>query len=276
MPKFLRRAALSSCLAAALFGPFMNAHASRLDDIKSRGTLVCATLSGSEPLAFQDPKTRQYVGFDVDTCKALAKHLGVALEHKAIAVEARIPELSLGRVDVVAAAMGYTKARAEQIAYTDIHYQLPIRIVVADASGIKTFADLAGRKISANKGSTPEQFTRERIPTAEVVTYQDSPTAFLALAQGKVQGFAIAQATGMRFVQDSGGKFRFLDEALFFEPTGLGVKKGEPELLDALNGALRTMESSGELDALWNKWYGPNTEFNIPREKKLTPVSAFE
>ncbi|MFT3820297.1 MAG: ABC transporter substrate-binding protein [Rubrivivax sp.] len=262
-------------LVIALCAFAASAHANRLDEIKARGKLICATLSGSEPLAYQDPKTRQYVGFDVDTCAAIAKRLGVAVEHKAITVEARIPELSLGRVDLVAAAMGYTKERAQQIAYSDIHYQLPIKIVVAKASGITTFAGLAGKKISANKGSTPELFARSKIPTAEVVTYQDSPTAFLALAQGKVQGFAIAQASAIRFVEDGAGKFVFLDESLAFEPTGLGVKKDEPELLAAVNKALREMEAAGELDAMWAKWYGPETRYKIVREKKLTPVSAF-
>lgn len=262
-------------LVIALCALSTSAQADRLNDIKSRGKLICATLSGSEPLAFQDPKTRQYVGFDVDTCAAIAKRLGVALEHKPITVEARIPELSLGRVDLVAAAMGYTKERAEQIAYSDIHYQIPLKIVVASNSGITKFTEMTGKKISANKGSTPELYTRSKIPGAEVVTYQDSPTAFMALAQGKVQGFAIAQATGARFIEEGAGKFKFLDESLAFEPTGLGVKKDEPNLLAAVNKALRDMEAAGELDAMWNKWYGPDTRFKIVREKKLTPVSAF-
>lgn len=271
----LSRRGFAIGLLIVLAGVASNSYANRLEEIKSRGRLICATLSGTEPLAFQDPRTRQYIGFDIDLCQALAKRFGVALEHKTVTVEARIPELTLGRVDVVAAAMGYTKERAAQIAFSDIHYQLPVKIIVSNDSGIKSFADLAGKKISANKGSTPETFTRARIPTAEVVTYQDSPTAFLALVQGKVQGLAIGQAAGVRFIEQGEGKFRFLDEALFFEPTGLGLKKDEPELLAAVNAALREMESSGELDAMWDKWYGPGTKFNIPREKKLTPLSAF-
>lgn len=196
------RQVLGIGVLVGLCGLGSTAQAHRLDEIKSRGTLVCATVTGIEPLAFQDPGTRQYVGFDIDTCNALAKRLGVSLEHKPVAVEARIPELTLGRVDVAAAALGYTKERATQIAFTDIQYQLPIRIMVSSASGIKTFAELAGKKVSANKGSTSEQFTRAKIPTAEVLTYQDSPSAFLALAQGKVQGLAIGQAPGVRFIED--------------------------------------------------------------------------
>ncbi len=256
------------------FGLAAGAYADRLADIRARGTLVCATLSGSQPLAYQDPETRQYVGFDVDTCAAIAKRLGVKLEHKPITVEARIPELVLGRVDLVAAAFGYTKERAEQVAFTSSHYQIPLKIIVASNSGITRLSDLAHKKISTEKGSTPELYARRVIPTAEVITFQDNASQFLALQQGKVQGFAIGQASGLRFVNGSDGKFKFIDEALAYEATCLGVKKGEPELLAAVNKALEDMETSGELDALWTKWYGPQTKYNMPREKKLTPVSA--
>lgn len=257
----------------ATLGTVSVAHADRLKDIKDRGTLICATLSGSEPLAYQDPTTRQYVGFDVDTCSAIAKHLGVKMEHKPITVEARIPELGLGRVDMVAAAFGYTKERAEQVAFTSSHYQIPLKIIVAKNSGITKFSDLAGKRISTEKGSTPELYARRVIPSAEVVTFQDNASQFLALQQSKVQGFAIGMASGLRFVNGSDGKYKFLDESLAYEPTCLGVKKGEPQLLAAVNKALQDMQSSGELDALWDKWYGPQTKYNIPRGK-LIPVSS--
>jgi len=249
------------------------AHADRLKDIQAKGSLICATLSGSQPLAYQDPVTRQYVGFDVDTCAAVAKHLNVLMVHKPITVEARIPELALGRVDLVAAAFGYTKERAEQIAFTSSHYQIPLKIIVASDSGITKFSDLAGKRISTEKGSTPELYVHRVIPSASVVTFQDNASQFLALQQGKVQGFAIGMASGLRFVNESAGKYKFLDEALAYEPTCLGVKKGEPELLAAVNKVLEDMQASGELDALWNKWYGSQTKFNISRGK-LIPISA--
>ena len=252
-----------------------SAWADRLDDIKARGSLICATLNSSEPLGYQDPATRKTVGFDVDTCAAIAKRLGVSLDLRSVSVEARIAELSLGRVDLIAAALGYTKERAQQIAFSDAHYQVPIKLVVKADSPLNKLADFKGKKISANKGSTPELYARRRTE-AEVVTFQDPPAAFLALQQGKVDGLALAAPSAVRFVNETGGKFRFADEALAYEATALGVKKDEPALLAAVNKALAEMEASGEIDALWTKWYGPNTKFNLPREKKLTPISAFE
>jgi polar amino acid transport system substrate-binding protein len=59
---------------------------------------------------------------------------------------------------------------------------------------------------------------------------------------------------------------------LTWEATGLGVRKGEPAFLAEVNRILESMEKSGEIDSLWDKWYGPTTRFNVKREKKLTPI----
>ena len=252
------------------------AQADRLADIKARGSLICATLTANEPLGFPDPQTRKIVGFDVDMCEALARQMGLKLEHKGISVEARVPELSLGRVDVVSAAFGYTKERAEQVDFTSSHYQTPIKLIVPVDSGLDKVSDLADKKISAIKGSTLELFARRTLPNATILTFQDAPTAFLALSQGKVQAMSQTQTGGIRYVNETEGKYKFTEGSLAWEPTALGVKKGEPELLDTVNGALDTLEKSGVIDSLWVKWYGPSTKYKIAREKKLTPISAFK
>ncbi|MGO7374168.1 transporter substrate-binding domain-containing protein, partial [Rhizobium ruizarguesonis] len=65
--------------------------------------------------ASPDPKTREMAGFDVDLCGAIAKELGVKAEIKPVSVEARVPEVKLGRVDITVANLAYTLSRAEQI-----------------------------------------------------------------------------------------------------------------------------------------------------------------
>jgi polar amino acid transport system substrate-binding protein len=273
--RFLLPAQRFAAVALLLAAPLL-AHADRLADAKARGTLICATLTANEPLGFPDPNTRQIVGFDVDMCTALAKEMGLKLEHRGVSVEARVPELALGRVDVVSGAFGYTKERAEQVDFTASDYQVPIKLIVPVASGLNSVNDLHGKKISAIKGSTLELFARRTLPDATVLTFQDAPAAFLALDQGKVQAMAQTMTGGIRYVNETGGKYKFAEGALAWEPTALGVKKGEPALLAAVNEALVKMEAAGTIDAIWNKWYGPNTKFNIPREKKLTPIENFK
>jgi polar amino acid transport system substrate-binding protein len=265
------RLAIAACVIVTSLG----ASADQLADVKARGTLVCGTLTTTEPLGFQDPQTRQIVGFDVDMCNAIARQMGLKMEHKGLSVEARIPELSLGRVDLVSAALGYTKERAQQVSFTAAHYQVPIRVMVKKAAGLDNFKQLEGKRVSAVKSATTEIFARRGLPKTEIVSYQDGPSAFLALMQDKVDGFSTSHTAGLRYLAESNGQAKFIDDSLAWEPTALGVKKDEPAMLAAVNKALGDLEKSGEIDSIWNKWYGPTTRFAFKREKKLTPIETF-
>ncbi|EIJ46866.1 amino acid ABC transporter/signal transduction system periplasmic protein/domain-containing protein [Herbaspirillum sp. GW103] len=271
----LKQLGMGSLLLAGAWLVPAAAHADRLGQIEARGVLICATLSKNEPLGFSDPLTGQIVGFDVDMCSAVARKLGVQMQHRSVTVEGRLPALMKGEVDLVSAALGYTRERARLIDFTASHYQNPIKLIVQSDSGLNLVSDLDGKRISANRDSTPEQAVRRVLRKASLLTFTDTPQSFLALAQGQVDALAISMPSGIRFVNESGGRFRFVEGALAWEPTALGVKKGEHRLLDAVNQALAALEKEGEIDALWTKWYGPKTKFNIPRDKKLTPISAF-
>ncbi|MGE6057290.1 amino acid ABC transporter substrate-binding protein, partial [Klebsiella variicola subsp. variicola] len=91
--------------------------------------------------------------------------------------------------------------------------------IVHSNGGFSKIEDLADKRISANKGSTPELYARRTLPKATILTFQDTPAAFLALAQNKVQALALSQPSGIRFVNESEGKYKFLDGALAWEPT---------------------------------------------------------
>ena len=261
--------------SAALTGLAGAAVADQLATIKQRGALVCGTLGTAEPFSFPDAATREIRGYDVDFCKAVADHLGVKLELKLLAVEARIPELAQGRVDVIVANLGHSAARAEQIDFSDQYFVSQQKIMVRTADGIKNFAGLAGKKVSAPKGSSSELAVKAKVPNAKVVTFQDPPSAFLALLQNKVDGFALSELASMRFMQQAAGKaqLELIPESMLSEPWGLGVKKGEPALLKEVNDTLAAMEKSGDAAKLHAKWFGPTTPYKSAREFKIQPIA---
>src|SRR5690606_13559191 len=250
------------------------AQADALNTIKERGTLVCGTLGTSEPFSFQDPKTRQVVGYEVDLCKEIADSIGVKLEVKMISVAARIPELAAGRVDVVAANLGWSADRAKQIDYSYADYVSPQKILIraADAGTLKTPADLAGKRVSAVSGSSSEAGAKRLIPDVTTVTFKDPPTSYLALVQNKVSGFVGSELMLLKFKQDSDKsavKTEIIDKALFTEPWGIGVRKGEKELLAEVNKAMAQLEASGKAKTIFEKWFGKDTQFYTKREFKF-------
>lgn len=271
----------SKKIAAALIGLALvfTAGAARADElaaIKARGTLICGVLPNFEPFGYQDATSREVVGYDVDYCKGVAKALGVKPVLHVVSMEARIPELLEGRVDILAAVLGYSSARAEQIAFTHQYYVAKQTIAVKVGGPFKVRDDLNGKRVSTIKGSSNIALMGRVMPSVHLVSYDDSPSAFLAMAQGKVDGFVATEPVMRRFAAKLGNSLKVdaLSPPVAREYWGLGVKKGEPALLDAINNALDGMEKSGEAQQIFDTWFGSNTIYKLHRDFKVEPIKG--
>ena len=252
------------------------AHADQLADIKQRGSLICGTLGTAEPFSFPNPQTRETQGYDVDFCAAVAKGLGVKLELKLISVPARITELQLGRVDIVAANLGWTPERAEQIAFSNSYYVSLQKAAARHADNLKSPADLSGKRVAAAKGTTSEAGARKFISNVSTVTFQDPPAVFLALQQGKVDGVVVSELVLVKWKQEApaNNPIDILEPALFSEPWGIGMRKDEAALIKQVNGVLDSMEKSGEAGKIFDKWLGTGTTYNLRRGFKVEPIKG--
>lgn len=260
--------------SAALAGP---ASADQLDDIIANKVLRCATFADVPPFAAPDTQTREMVGFDVDLCGAIAKELGVKAEVKPVSVEARVPEVKLGRVDITVANLAYTKSRAEQIQFSDPYYLAKEMLIVpADDPG-KVKADYVGQRIASTKGSTSEMSIK--LNKSEPLTFQDTASAYLAAQQGKARGMVANTMTTTKLVNESktkGREMRMIEEPMLFQPIGIGMQQDQPALTAKINEVLRKLDESGELNKIWDKWLGPNTEYNMSRTDKVVPLSELK
>ena len=267
-------------LAAGAALQFMSpAFADQLADIKSRGEVTCGVYSNVEPFSYPNAQTRQLEGMDVDLCNAVAKQLGVKAKLEPLAVEARIPQLKLGRVDLVVANLAYTKTRATQIAFSDSYYSTKEVLVVKKADASKKLTDFAGQKISAADGSTSAQSIPLSIKDGQAVTFHDTSSAFLALEQDKVKGFVTNQMTATKIakqVEGTDGAVAIAAEPMLIEPIAVGLRQNEPAMLAAVNKALASMEQSGEMSAIFNKWLGPKTPYGLTRTDKVTPINQLK
>jgi polar amino acid transport system substrate-binding protein len=258
--------------AALLIGG--TATADQLADIKAKGTLVCGVMTNLDPFAFTDPKSQEQVGYDIDFCKGVAKELGVKPELKVISFDARIPELNQGGVDLLAAVLGYTEARAKQIDYSDAYFVSIQKMGVRAESGYKTLDDLAQKRVGAVKASSTLGMLQDKLPSAKVINYDDAPAAFMALVQGKVEGFGQSETLLRRWMSRAPDqKINVITPPMGQESWGLGLRKNEPAFQKAVNDALAKMEASGESAEIFDRWLGPNTIFQMAREFKTQPIT---
>jgi len=254
-----------------------SAAASQLEEAKARGTIICGTQNASSPYGYQDPDTRQYVGYDVDMCKAIAKEMGLKMEHKPVSTEARIPEVKMGRVDMMAGSVAWLPKRAEQVDFSKQYLQGYIKVLVKKDSGISKLSDLKDKKVCASSGSSSAAIAQKVLKDARVLTFQNISQCYVGLQSGKVSAMTAGELVLRRFLNDSvkeGKPTALLSEPTYTEHIGIIVKKGESELLAAINQAIVSLDESGELTKIYDKWMGDGSIYKMTRDFKVESVAA--
>lgn len=267
-------ATLSAVALAALPCTSM---ADQLGEILQRKELRCGTFADVPPFAAPDPKTREMVGHDVDLCNAIAKRLGVAAKVTPLSVEARVPEVKLGRVDITVANLAYTLGRAEQIQFSDPYYLAKEMLAVLASDPGNKPADFKGKRLASTKGSTSELSIK--LNGSEPVTFVDTGSVYMAVQQNKAVGMVANTMTITKLVNQSrtaGQPMKMIEDPMVFQPIGIGMKKDEPALLARINATLKILEDEGELTRIWDKWLGMGTEYKMARKDKVGPLSQLK
>ncbi|WP_407059788.1 ABC transporter substrate-binding protein [Comamonas composti] len=242
--------------------------ADQLGDIQKKGELVVGVLGTDEPLSFIDAKTRELVGYDVDLGRAVAQKLGVKPVFKQITLAARIPELQQGHIDLLAASLTHNKEREAQIDFSLTTFITSQKVLVKASSPIKDVPELAGKRVVTAKGSSMEVNIRRAVPTANVITFDTSPQAFVALQQGKAVGIVNDDVSLLRALTQLGDQrkeYRLLPTKLSIEPIALGIKKGEAGFKKAVDDTLRELEANGKAEALYERWFGQQSALKMPK-----------
>ena len=262
IPSILKAASATVLALAGLV-----AHADQLSDIKKKGEIVIGVLGIDEPNSFIDPKTREFIGYEIDLAKAVAAKIGVKPVFKQIAVAARIPELQQGGVDLLAASLTHNKERESQVDFSLTTVVTGQKALVKKSSGIKDVPELADKKVVTVKGGTQEPNIKKAVPTADVVTFENTQQAFQALQQGKGVAFVNDEASLIAEYAKLGDRskdYAILPQNLSVEPLAFGIKKGETSLKTAVDDTLRGLEKSGAAEKIFLQWYGPNSSLKFP------------
>ena len=159
----------------------------------------------------------------------------------------RIPFLQQDVVDLVISTMTINADREQQIDFSNVYYLAGQSLLVPKDSPIKSYKDLAGKNVCSAKGSTSEANVRKYAPQANVILF-DSYSECVTAMQGKradavttddniLLGFA-SQDKNLTLV---GGQFTA-------EPYGIGIKKGNPETVELVNGVLKDAQDVRQVE----------------------------
>lgn len=135
---------------------------------------------------------------------------------------------------------------------------------------ISNFDDVKNAKIGAMTGSTGEAIAINRFPKAQVKSFDDIMDAVAAMKSGQLDAIITAYPTALQVVKKN-PELQRLPEPLDNEDTAIALKKGNDELLTAVNQIIAGLKSDGTLASMKNRWFKPDVapyeELDIPRQK---------
>ena len=213
------------------------------------------------PMGFRDEKG-QLVGFDIDMAREAATRLGIEVEFKPIDWNAKEAELNGKRVDALWNGLTITDERRKNIAFTAPYMENHQIIVVKGDSAIKTKADMAGKVVGVQDGSSAVDAIGRDEATAkslkELKKYGDNVTALMDLATGRVEAVVLDEVVGRYYTAKKPGEYTVLDDNFGTEDYGVGVRLEDTELLARLDKAMADMKADGSGAKIAEQWFGKN------------------
>lgn len=204
------------------------------------------------PFGFKN-ELNEYDGFDLALAKEVCERLGWEFTPQPIDWNSKDAELKAGSINCI--WNGFTmNGREDQYAWSDPYVDNSIVVVVKADSGIKTLADLAGKKVMAQSGSSASDAindnTEFKDSLEEVIELADYNMGFMELEQGSVDAVAVDLGVGTYQMGAKEGNYVMLDEPIAQEQYAIGFLKGNDALRDKVNDTLKEIAADGTMLAI--------------------------
>jgi len=232
-------------------GGAVSAEKTAWERIKGDGKIAVGNSPDYEPFEFEDGQGN-VIGFDIDLLDVICKELGVTYELVNISFENIETAVQTGQVDIGMSCFSITPERRLTFDFSAPYLSSGQALAVNPDSGYTKLEDLHGKTITAGMGTSGMEAAEENIPGANVVGMDNYALAFMQL-KSKGCDAAVADLPVARNYAAKDG-FIVLDEILSYEDNAILIKKGNDDLVQALDGAIRTLKDNGKIDELIDRW----------------------
>lgn len=237
--------------------------------LQEPGTIVAAVSTDQPPFASAG-KDGTPVGFIVDLTDEVARRLHVKVEYKATTVPGALQGLSSGQYDLAASGLGVTPERERTVAFTKGLYWSSTDVLVTKDNGTDTLAGFKGKHVGAVTGAVQESFVKDRMPGAELTSFQSQSAAVSDLLSGGLDAFVVggpdADAYRKQY-QD----LKVAVSAPVDHATAMAVKKSNTRLQRAVDRQIAAMVADGSFLRTYDKWF---SEAPAPQLVRIWPGLA--
>lgn len=231
---------------------------SALEEIKESKKIRMVTNAEFPPFEYKDGD--EITGIDIEIANAIADELGVELEITDIAFDACIPSVTEGKADFSIAGMAVTEDRLKNVDFTDSYFSDRLVMIVAKDSDIKSAADIKGKVVGVQQGTTEDLYVTDEnnengVDAKEVKRYPKQMDAIQDLMTKRVDVAVMNSYPAQKLTEGYLDSVKILEEPIMEENYGIAVAKGS-DLTEKLNEIIKSLKDSGKLDEIFDKYIG--------------------
>ena len=224
----------------------------------SAAAKISSGVSATCPPLESPDASNQIVGFDLDLAKALCKQMQAECTFTNHAFDSLIPALKFKKYDAVISGMDITPERSKQVAFTNPYYANSA-LVIAKKDAYKTFADLKGKRIGMENGTTHQKYLHDKHPEVQTVAYDSYQNAIIDLKNGRIAGVfgdtAVVNEWLKTNPQLGAATEKVTDPQYFGTGLCIAVRPDNKALLEKLNSALAAIKAYGTWQKINDQWF---------------------
>ena len=278
------------CLTLIFVSGLHFAHAQNnigtLDKVKATGSIALAYRESSIPFSYLGGEG-QPIGFGWEICNKIVdqvkKSTGRAdlkISTQSVTSQNRIPLLINGTIDIECGSTTNNSERAKQVDFAINYFYTGTRFLVKTDSGIKSVADLKGKKVVSTTGTTNFQILRklnvDQNIGFDLIAAKDHAESTLLVIQGRADAFGMDDILlyGNRASALNPSELNVVGDSIQVEPYAIMIRKEDPTFKKLVDDTLATMMKNGEFETLYKKWFQSpippkGINLNAPMSKEL-------
>jgi ABC-type amino acid transport substrate-binding protein len=195
-----------------------------------------------------------YTGFDVELMEAIGKEIGREPEFIDSSFETIFRDVGQGKFEAVMSAATITPEREKEVAFSLPYYLSEQAILVKEGSEITGLADLKGKIVAAQQGTTGLELGKEKAEAKELRPFPEGPDADNALKAGTVEAVIIDAPVAKQQAEELGG-IEIVEKVPTEETYGIAVSKDNTELVEQINEGLKKAIEDGSYATVYEKWF---------------------
>lgn len=232
---------------------------STMANILARGRLIVGVDQSTNLFGSRNPATGQLEGFDVDLARELARSIfgdPNQVDLRVVTAAQRETALQEGQVDMVVRTYSITCDRKKKVGFSTPYYIAKQRILATKNSGIRTAADLSGKRVCAVKGTTSLAALFALDPRPTLYGVGQWTDCLVMVQQGQVDAISTDDVVLSGLLAQDRRNLELVGASIGDEPYGVGVKLENQDLVRFVNGALDQMREDGT----WERLYQANLQ----------------